>query len=93
VAAKLRDSLGASTTRLYLTPEEAVRLYDEIWEVYERLLGLGSPYLERRAPESRPPDAVPVEFILLSYPLLDLPALPEDAEGDDEAENETDPDG
>ena len=34
-----------------------------------------------------------VEFILLSYPLLDLPALPEDAEGDDEAENETDPDG
>jgi helix-turn-helix protein len=89
----LRDSLGASTTRLYLTPDEAVRLYDEIWEAYERLLGLGSPYLERKAPKLRPPDAVPVEFVLLSYPLLDLPALPEDAEGDDGADSETDPDG
>jgi hypothetical protein len=88
----LRDSLSASTTRLYLTPDEAVRLYDEIWEAYERLLGLGSPYLERKATELRPPDAVPVEFVLLSYPVLDLPALPEDTEVDDAGE-QTDPDG
>jgi hypothetical protein len=79
----LSDSLGASTTRLYLTPDEAVRLYDEVWEAYERLLGLGSAYLERKDPKLRPRDAVPVEFVLLSYPLLDIPALPERAEGDD----------
>jgi Helix-turn-helix domain len=91
--AALRDSLGASTTRLYLTPDEAIRLYDEVWEAYERLLGMGSPYLERKSPKLRPPDAVPVEFILLSYPLLDLPALPEGAGDDDEGDSETDPDG
>jgi Helix-turn-helix domain len=78
------DSLGASQSRLYVTPEEAVRLYDEIWEAYERLLGLGSPYLKRnKDPKLRPPGALPVEFMLLSYPVLDLPPLPQDAEDDD----------
>jgi hypothetical protein len=78
----LHDSLGASLSRLYLTPDEAVGLYDEIWETYERLLGLGSRYLERKDPKLRPTGAVPVEFVLLSYPLLDVPPLPEAAEGD-----------
>ncbi len=92
----LRDSLGASLSRLYLTPGEAARLYDEISAAYDRLLGLGSRYLERKDPRLRPPGAVPVEFVLLSYPVLDLPPLPGDSgadAADDAADGGQDPPG
>jgi hypothetical protein len=91
----LEDSLGATTTRLYVTAAEADELYTEIHEVFERLLGMHHRYAGRRDPELRPADAVPVEFVLMAYPVLDLPPLPE-ADGtaeDDETGGETGPGG
>jgi predicted transcriptional regulator len=82
----LEDSLGAMTTRLYVTPAEADELYKEISEVFDRVVGSGHRFRGRRDPEHRPPDAIPVEFVLMSYPILDLPPLPEsgpEAEGDE----------
>jgi hypothetical protein len=88
----LEDSLGATTTRMYVTPAEADELYTEISAVFDRLVGSGHAYLERRDPERRPAGAIPVEFVLMAYPILDLPPLPEGAE-DDETVDETGPDG
>jgi predicted transcriptional regulator len=76
----LEDSLGASTTRLYVTPAEADELYREISEVFDRVVGSRHRFQNRRDPKRRPADAIPVEFILMGYPILDLPPLPEDAE-------------
>jgi predicted transcriptional regulator len=87
----LEDSLGSSTTRLYVTPAEAVELYTEISEVFDRLVGTGHRFGDRRDPRLRPADAIPVEFVLMSYPILDLPPLPE--ADDDQAVDETGPDG
>jgi hypothetical protein len=88
----LEDSLGAMTTRLYVTATEADQLYTEISEVFERLVGMHHRYADRRDPKLRPADAVPVEFVLMAYPILDLPPLPEGDE-DGETSRETDPDG
>jgi hypothetical protein len=74
----LADALGADTSRLYLTPEEAVELFSEIEQLFNRLVGTGNSHKERRDPKLRPPDAVPIEFVLLGYPVLDLPPLPGD---------------
>ena len=79
----LEDSLGAMTSRLYVTPAEADELYNEISAVFERLAGMRSRFADRRDPTLRPADAVPVEFVLMAYPILDLPPLPE-TDGDDE---------
>jgi hypothetical protein len=92
----LEDSLGATTTRLYVTAAEADELYTEIHEVFERLVGMHHRYAGRRDPALRPADAVPVEFVLMAYPVLDLPPLPEAAEEDEtggETGSETGPDG
>jgi predicted transcriptional regulator len=87
----LEESLGAITTRLYVTPAEADELYKQISEVFDRLVGSGHRFADRRDPKRRPADAMPVEFVLMGYPILDLPPLPE---GDqDETVDETDPDG
>ncbi len=74
----LDDALGTSSSRLYVTPAEARRLYDEISQAFGRL-SADRELADRRDPEHRPPDAVPVEFVLLSYPILDswLPPAPE----------------
>jgi hypothetical protein len=82
-----RDTLGGTTSRLYLTADEADELYTEIQNTFQRLAG---PHRlkDRRDPKHRPADALPVEFVLLGYPILDLPPLP-DA---DETDDETDPD-
>ena len=80
----LEDSLGATTTRLYVTAEEADQLYNEIHEAFQKLLGPQNRFRKRRDPKLRPADAVPVEFVLMGYPVLDLPPLPE-AGQDDEA--------
>jgi hypothetical protein len=74
----LDDILGTSSSRLYVTPAEARRLYDEISEAFDRL-SADRELTGRRDPERRPPDAVPVEFVLLSYPILDswLPPAPQ----------------
>ena len=87
----LGDTLGGSTSRLFLTPEEADELYTELSQTFNRLT---SPdrYRERRDPKRRPANALPVEFILLGYPVLDLPPLPE-TDGDAEVGSETAPDG
>ena len=71
------DSLGASTSRLYLTPEEADEVFTELRQAYDRLVGLRHRFADRKDPRHRPADAVPVEFALLGYPVLDLPPLPE----------------
>jgi predicted transcriptional regulator len=91
----LEDSLGATTTRLYVTAAEADQLYSEISEVFERLVGMHHRYADRRDPKLRPADAVPVEFVLMAYPVLDLPPLPEgdEADQDGEAGSETGADG
>jgi hypothetical protein len=80
----LAEVLGGTTSRMYLTPEEADELYTEILKTFERLAGPHS-YRERRDPEKRPANALPVEFVLLGYPVLDLPPLPaaDDAGSDD----------
>jgi hypothetical protein len=91
----LEDSLGATTTRLYVTAAEADQLYTEVSEVFERLVGMHHRYADRRDPKLRPAGAVPVEFVLMAYPILDLPPLPEGNEADQDGEtgSETDPDG
>jgi predicted transcriptional regulator len=83
-------SLGGSTSRHYLTPEEASQLYAEIHEAFERLLGLDR-YRERRDPAKRPANALPFEFVLLGYPVFDLPPLPaaDNAETDSETDDDT----
>jgi predicted transcriptional regulator len=81
----LEDSLGATTTRMYVTPAEADALHKEISEVFDRLVGSRHRFADRKDPKRRPADAIPVEFVLMAYPVLDLPPLPEsrdDAEGD-----------
>lgn len=87
----LEDSLGANTTRLYVTAEEADQLYKEIQGAFERLLGPQNRFRGRRDPKLRPPGAIPVEFVLMGYPVLDLPPLP-DADEPEEA-NEAGVDG
>ena len=91
----LEDSLGAMTSRLYVTPAEADELFTEISEVFERLVGMRHRFADRRDPKLRPADAVPVEFVLMAYPILDLPPLPETDEdnADPETGGETAPDG
>ena len=80
----LGDTLGTSSSMLYVTPAEARRLYDEISAAFSRLLA-DRALIDRRNPERRPADAVPVEFVLLGYPVLDSPLLPDpgDAEASD----------
>jgi predicted transcriptional regulator len=91
----LEDSLGATTTRMYVTPAEADELYTEISEVFDRVVGSRHRFTDRRDPKRRPADAVPVEFVLMAYPILDLPPLPDSAEEAEEAEavDKTVPDG
>ena len=85
----LEDSLGAMTTKLYVTPAEADELYSEISEVFERLVGMHHRFADRRDPTRRPADSVPVEFVLMAYPILDLPPLPEADQANDETDSET----
>ena len=73
----LENALGAMTTRLYVTAEEADQLYTEIQQAFERLLGPQNRFRDRRDPKLRPADAMPVEFVLMGYPVLDLPPLPD----------------
>jgi len=81
------EDLGASSSRLYVTPEEARELHAEIEKTFERLVGERHRFGERRDPKRRPPDAVPVEFVLLGYPVLDSPPLPETDETDDDEDS------
>jgi predicted ArsR family transcriptional regulator len=80
------DSMGASVSRMYVTPEEAAELHAEMTKTFERLVGEHHRYVGRRDPRQRPPGAVPVEFVLLGYPILDAPPLldEDEAESDDE---------
>jgi hypothetical protein len=73
----LENALGATTTRLYVTAEEADQLYTQIQEAFQRFLGPQNRLRDRRDPKLRPPDAIPIEFVLMSYPVLDLPPLPD----------------
>ena len=90
----LVETLGGSTRRLYLTPQEADELYAEIRKAFDRLSG-PDRYRERRDPNKRPADALLVELVLLGYPVLDLPPLPADdaAGADDETGDDTAADG
>ena len=78
----LDDALGGTTSRNYLTAQEAKEIYAELRETLDRLLGAGGRYAERKEPKLRPPDAVPVEIVLLGYPILDLPPIPDGGGGD-----------
>ena len=91
----LEESLGATTTRMYVTPAEADELYAEISQVFERVVGSRHRFSDRKDPKLRPADSIPVEFVLMGYPILDLPPLPENAEGaeGDEAVDEMGADG
>jgi len=88
----LNDALGGSTSRLYLTAEEASEIYSEIRKTLDRLC---LPARERRDPKRRPADAIPIEFILLGYPVLDFPPLPgaDEEEAGDEADDGAGHDG
>ncbi|HET9974275.1 MAG TPA: helix-turn-helix domain-containing protein [Streptosporangiaceae bacterium] len=77
----LDDTLGTSSSRLYVRPAEARRLYAMISEAFGQLAD-DPEVAGRRDPDLRPADAVPVEFVLLGYPVLDSPLLP----GDDSAD-------
>ncbi len=83
------EDLGASSSRLYVTPGEAREVHAEIRKTFERLVGAHHRFAERRDPRLRPPDAVPVEFVLLGYPVLDSPPLPSAAEADDDDDDDT----
>jgi len=76
------DSLGGSTSRLYVTPTEAQELYAEMRQTFDRVVGMHHRFADRRDPKLRPPDAVPVEFVLLGYPILDTLPLP-DGDGEE----------
>jgi hypothetical protein len=91
----LDNALGGSTSRLYVTPEEADELYTEIRKTFERLFWTDHRFVERRDPKLRPAGAVPVEFVLLGYPVLDLPPMPDadDADPGSEADRDTVPEG
>ena len=79
-------SLGASASRVYVTPEEAEELFSELRQTFERVVGTHHRFADRRDPRLRPPGSVPVEFVLLGYPILDSPPLPDgDESGDDAA--------
>jgi predicted transcriptional regulator len=79
----LDDALGGTTSRNYLTAQEAKEIYAELRETLDRLLGAGSRYAERKEPKLRPPDAVPIEIVLLGYPILDVPPMPDGDSGDE----------
>ena len=84
----LDNTLGGSTSTVYLTPEEAEELYKELSATFDRLSGHGR-YKERKDPQRRPAGAIPIELILLGYPVLDLPPLPAaDAGGDGETDDD-----
>ena len=89
------QDLGASSSRLYVTPEEARELNAELEKLFERVVGELNRFGDRRDPALRPPDAVPVEFVLLGYPVRDSPPLPEadEAYGDADSEPEAGPAG
>jgi DNA-binding transcriptional ArsR family regulator len=80
------EGLGASSSRIHVTPEEAKELHAEIMKTFERLVGAQRLFAERRDPKLRPPGSVPVEFVLLGYPILDAPPLPDADETDDDPE-------
>ena len=81
------EGLGASSSRMYLTPAEARELHAEMMKTFERLAGQDHRFAERRDPKRRPPDSVPVEFVLLGYLVLDPPPLPEGGDADDELDS------
>ncbi|MGH3235513.1 MAG: hypothetical protein ACRDOH_20135 [Streptosporangiaceae bacterium] len=78
------EGLGASSSRMYVTSEEARELHAEMMKTFERLVGRDRRFAERRDPKLRPPGSVPVEFVLLGYPDLDAPPLPDGDETDDD---------
>jgi len=81
----LNDALGTTSSRLYVRPTEARRLYAMISEAFGQLAD-DPEVASRRDPDRRPADAIPVEFVLLGYPVLDSPPLPgDDAADADEA--------
>ena len=80
------EGLGAASSRLYVTSEEARELHAEMMETFERLVGTHHRFAERRDPKLRPPDAVPVEFVLFGYPVFDAPPLPGEDVTDDETQ-------
>ena len=83
----LHQALGMSSSRLYVRPAEARRLYAMISEAFGQLAD--DPEIAgRRDPDLRPADAVPVEFVLLGYPVLDSPLLPGDDSADAAAADE-----
>jgi DNA-binding transcriptional ArsR family regulator len=62
--------LGESEHILYVTPQEAAELGEEIFRLFRRY--------DHRVdhPERRPADAMPIESLVLSYPLLHLASWP-----------------
>ena len=75
------DTLGGSTSRLYVTPGEAEELYAELRQAFERVVGMHHRFADRRDPKLRPAAALPIEFVLLGYTILDTVPLPD---GDEE---------
>jgi DNA-binding transcriptional ArsR family regulator len=80
------EGLGASSSRIHVTPEEAKELHAEMMKTFERVVGAQRLFTERRDPKLRPPGSVPVEFVLLGYPVLDAPPLPDADQTDDDPE-------
>ena len=76
--------LGASQSRLFVTPEEAKEVQAELMKTFERMVGTHHRFADRKDPKLRPPGSFPVEFVLLGYPILDAPPLPDTDEADED---------
>jgi hypothetical protein len=74
---KHNELLGQSEHVLYVTPQEASELGQEIFRLVRRY--------DARVdhPERRPADAMPIEILSLAYPLLHLASWPPPAPGDE----------
>jgi Helix-turn-helix domain len=68
--AEWQDHAGQSENIVYLTPDEAEEMQQDMLRILRR-------FRERsQDPAARPPGALPIEYLVLSYPLLDLASMP-----------------
>ena len=80
----LAEGLGASSSRLYVTPEEATELHAEMMKTFERLVGTAPPFCRAQGSGAPPARLRARRFVLLGYPVLDAPRLPDEGETDEE---------
>lgn len=68
-----RDTMQATRSLRFLTPEELEQIGDEVNQIFQRYGG-------RNQPDERPEGSLPVELLFFGYPLTGLAALGEGAD-------------